>query len=166
MRAVTDGRAAARCLTVGLVLLMAGCSSTDPGPVDVVPPPVDADGLAVCARLAPLLPATLGDGLERRAVTADPDRVAAWGDPAVVLTCGVPAAGPAGLNGEPFILGPPDDDRLLGFEQDDLGAETLFTTRDTQVTVSVRVPAGADATVIQRFLVPLLDTLPATTEPG
>ncbi len=150
-------------------LVLSGCSGSDqpaPGPVSVTPPPVDAAGAAVCARLAPLLPQTLGGKLGRRAVTADPTRVAAWGDPAVVLTCGVPAAGPAGQNGEPFVLGPPNDDRLLGFEQDDLGAATLFTSRGTAVTVSVLVPDGDDATVIQRFLVPLLDTLPKAPAPG
>lgn len=151
-----------------LLTALSGCTGggAEPGPVDVTPPPADAAAAAVCARLAPLLPDTLGQGLDRRPVTADPNRAAAWGDPAIVLTCGVEAAGPPGLNGEPFVLGPPDDDRLLGFEQDDVGDANLFKTRETEVTVSVLVPDGDDATVIQRILVPLLDTLPMTPQEG
>ena len=158
------GRRGLVCLLA--VVLTACTGGGAPGPVDVTPPPVDATAAAVCARLAPLLPQTLGDGLDRRPVSADPDRVAAWGDPAVVLTCGVPPAGPPGQDGEPFVLGPPNDDRLLGFEQDDLGDATLFKTRETEVTVSVLVPDTGDATLIQRFLVPLLDTLPMTPQTG
>ncbi len=132
----------------------------------MTPPPVDAGAAAVCARLAPLLPQSLGDGRDRRPVTADPTRVTAWGDPAIVLTCGVPPAGSPGQDGGPFVLGPPNDDRLLGFAQQDVGAATLFKTQETAVTVSVLVPDTDDATVMQRFLVALLDTLPPAPDPG
>ncbi len=149
-------------------LALAGCTSSDPapserpggGPVDVALPPADPEAVQVCAALAARLPDALGDDLARREVSSDPLRSAAWGDPAITLACGVPPAGLPGVDGEPFVLGPPDDDRFLELLQDDTGDGNLFTTRGTRVTVALQVPDSQDAQSVQRLVLPLLDVLP------
>jgi hypothetical protein len=63
-------------------------------PVRVTPPPAAADTRESCERLNTDLPRSV-DGQDRRATTPHSVVTAAWGDPAVVLRCGVPR--PAGL---------------------------------------------------------------------
>lgn len=82
-RPVTWSRGVVLCLALGLPLLV-GCS----GPYDARPPPPGPDE-AACADFMTSLPETLA-GQDRREVTGGDGRVAAWGDPAIVLTCDVP----------------------------------------------------------------------------
>ena len=68
-----------------VVLALAGCSSTPT--IDDVE--LSAADRAACESLVADLPDTLA-GLDRRDVEPDDALGAAWGDPAYVLTCGVP----------------------------------------------------------------------------
>jgi hypothetical protein len=79
-------RSLARSLALAAtLLLLTGCA---PGPVEVEPPPLaDADA-ETCRNFVSSLPGELA-GEERREVTGDDGLVAAWGDPAIVLRCGV-----------------------------------------------------------------------------
>ncbi|HYH35846.1 MAG TPA: DUF3515 domain-containing protein, partial [Nocardioides sp.] len=70
------------CLLSAMVL--AGCST---GPVAIRAPELDAEEARACQELVDALPRTL-DGAERREVEPADAPGAAWGDPAVVLTCG------------------------------------------------------------------------------
>ena len=70
------------------VITLAGCSST---PTIDGPDPSGAERTA-CEALVADLPDTLA-GLDRRDVEPDDALGAAWGDPAYVLTCGVPEPG-------------------------------------------------------------------------
>jgi len=72
------------------VLLVAACA---PGPVEITAPALDGDEAAACADLVQGLPDRLVDQ-ERRG--PDVAHGAAWGDPAVVLRCGVDE--PAGFD--------------------------------------------------------------------
>ena len=72
-------------LVPALALALASCSST-PTIDDADRSPADR---AACESLVADLPDTLA-GLERRDVEPDDALGAAWGDPAYVLTCGVP----------------------------------------------------------------------------
>lgn len=73
-------------VVIGLAaVLLAGCS---PGPVRVGPPGTEPAGTPLCAALHARLPAKVGD-LDRRRTEPASDRTAAWGEPAVVLRCGV-----------------------------------------------------------------------------
>lgn len=72
------------CLTAVSVLL-AGCG----GPVTVGVPRLDATARAVCSDLVTALPDRV-DGAERTEVEPADAPAAAWGDPAIVLRCGVP----------------------------------------------------------------------------
>lgn len=75
-------------LPVAAVLLAAaGCSSGSPDAV-AVPSPAPAQA-AMCRALHKALPRTV-DGLARHTTTPASDFTAAWGDPAIVLRCGVP----------------------------------------------------------------------------
>lgn len=69
-------------VTAGLVVL-SGCSGT----VALDAPRVDAADAEACSRLVDTLPDRVAD--QDRVEVDDPARGAAWGDPAVVLTCGV-----------------------------------------------------------------------------
>ncbi len=74
-------------LVVIASLLLSACG---PGAVGIdEPDPGDADR-SVCEALVADLPDTLA-GQSRRSVDPDDALGAAWGDPAYVLTCGVPA---------------------------------------------------------------------------
>lgn len=73
-------------LAGALVLGLAGCGG--PGPVPLPPDELVGD-TDTCLRLVAALPDTLA-GLERRQVVPPAAPAAAWGDPAVVVRCGVP----------------------------------------------------------------------------
>ncbi len=64
---------------------VAGCGS---GPVEVEAPDLSGRAAATCRELVDDLPDTVSDQL-RRPVTPEGAAAAAWGDPAIVLTCGV-----------------------------------------------------------------------------
>jgi hypothetical protein len=65
--------------------LMTACSS---GPAEIDAPEMSTADQRSCRDLVAALPATLA-GLEAHEVTGDTEYGAAWGDPAIVLTCGV-----------------------------------------------------------------------------
>jgi len=67
------------------VLLLSGCGSA---PIEVDAPDLSAAEARACRDLVADLPDTMA-GLERRDVTGDTAYAAAWGDPAIVLVCGV-----------------------------------------------------------------------------
>jgi hypothetical protein len=73
------------CLAV-LGLLLSACSG---GAVEVETPDLDGEAARTCEALLDALPATV-DGAERRDVEPPGAPAAAWGDPAIVLRCGVP----------------------------------------------------------------------------
>jgi hypothetical protein len=80
-------------LVAGLLILLAGCS----GPVEVPPPTPSEDAAGICRSLIATLPETV-DGHDRRETDPASDYTAAWGDPAIILACGVtkpPGLGPA-----------------------------------------------------------------------
>ena len=67
------------------LLLAAGCGGEPP---EIDAPDLSAADAAACRDLVGALPETL-DGHDRVDATGDTDYGAAWGDPAIVLTCGV-----------------------------------------------------------------------------
>jgi hypothetical protein len=71
-------------LVVLLGLTAAGCSA---GPVEIDAPRLSAADARACRDLVAALPRTLA-GQPRRDLSGDTAYGAAWGDPAIVLTCG------------------------------------------------------------------------------
>ena len=65
---------------------LTGCGA---GAVQVPVPAADQAATALCTKLAADLPAKV-HGAERRSTSPSSPLVAAWGDPAIALRCGVP----------------------------------------------------------------------------
>ena len=98
-----------------------------------------------------VLPADLGDGMRRRE-TSTPQRTAAWGEPAVTLVCGSPAADP---DAPPLII----DGEAFSTER--LSSRVLWTTRSRAVAVRLDIPlAYENQADIVLALLPALRTLP------
>jgi hypothetical protein len=140
-------------VVVGGVLL-AGCSSAGPGTLSVPPPTPAAADARACGGLVDAVPDRVA-GQDRRSVEPDKGLVAAWGSPAIVLTCGVPR--PAGLRPDSQCFTVDGIDWLAtqgGREvhtRAPIEGTLVFTTVDRSPYVAVRVPPAyepaADALV-------------------
>ncbi len=104
-------------------------------PIRVPAPPADPAADAPCTKLLTALPITLSD-LPGRPAQSNSTYVAAWGDPAVVLRCGVPR--PAGLRPGSADLDIAIDGVLwLPLQHKD---DTVWTTVDRAAYIEVTVP--------------------------
>ena len=92
-RPVPARTAGAVAVLVLLAGTLAGCGS---GTVEVQVPPVSGPVATRCAGLLKALPRSVADQDRRAVSTAAHGYAAAWGDPPIVLRCGVPK--PKGLN--------------------------------------------------------------------
>jgi hypothetical protein len=103
-------------------------------PVPMAVPPLPAREATVCRALTSQLPADVR-GLPQRKVTGGAEQNAAYGEPPITLSCGVPAA-----------TFPPTDDvyRLnqVCWHAAPGGGGTVWTTVDREVPVRVVVPTG------------------------
>jgi hypothetical protein len=113
--------------------LLAGCGG-GPGPVHVAGPSPTGSARAQCSRLVAALPQRVA-GNDRRDITPAGALAGAWGDPAVVLRCGVPR--PAALRATSYC-----------FEIDHVG--WLATQHGKAVSVSSPVRGTLDFTTIGR----------------
>jgi hypothetical protein len=117
-----------------LPLLLAGCGS---GTVDVDAPRLSGADASVCRSLIEALPSHVADQ-ERRRSDAGSGYAAAWGDPAIVLTCGVPT--PKGL--DPFSACTVADGVGWYLPQSQGTNEAVdMTTVGRAVDVRVQIPA-------------------------
>jgi hypothetical protein len=123
-------------------LVLGACTSQPP--VEVAVPTAGGRG---CARLAEALPDEL-DGRQHRGTEPDSPRTSAWGDPAVVLRCGV--ARPPGLTGSEVVV--VDG---VGWVLAERPAAYVFTTSDLATYVQVRVPRSTPRTAATAPLVDL-----------
>jgi hypothetical protein len=104
-------------------------------PISVPAPPSNAAADASCTKLLGTLPITLAALPQRPAQSSSP-YVAAWGDPAVVLRCGVPR--PPGLRSGSADLDIVINGVLwLPVQRKDT---TVWTTVDRPVYIEVTVP--------------------------
>lgn len=127
----------ALALTAALVVptLLAGCS----GALEVPAPELGAADRAACEAFVTDLPDQLF-GQERREVSPDSGVTAAWGDPAVVLTCGAEAPddfGPFARCSEVDGVGWFMSDADLG----DVRRQITITAQSHSPRVTVVVPA-------------------------
>ncbi|NUT34643.1 MAG: DUF3515 domain-containing protein [Hamadaea sp.] len=132
-------------LMTGVLVFLLGMPGDQPpaepnvaatGPVTVTAASLGERAEVVCRALVAKLPEKVRDA-RRRPVSAGPEQNAAYGDPAVVLTCGVPTPSfPAtddvwGLNG-------------VCWHATRAAESTTWTTVDREVPVQVTVPGPAD----------------------
>ncbi|MEU6482981.1 DUF3515 domain-containing protein [Streptomyces sp. NPDC046887] len=101
-----------------LLSLLAAYLLSSGDTVEVDPPAPDATGERLCRDLHDALPATVA-GLRQRGTEPSSPYTAAWGDPAVVLRCGVdrppvmddPRANGGEVNGVDWVLEKQEDGR-------------------------------------------------------
>ncbi len=134
---------------MAMVLVLAGCGS-GPGAVAVTAPAPTGPAATQCAALLGGLPATVL-GEPARDVSPADAVAASWGDPAIVLRCGVPR--PAALvatsacfevNGVGWLV--TQDGREVSGDQPVTGTLTFTTIgRSTYVEVSVPDLEGRSA---------------------
>ncbi len=118
-----------------LVLLAAACS----GPVDLDAPPVRGSAARACAALVEALPDDVAD-LARVESDAGGGYGAAWGDPAIVLRCGV--GRPAGLEATSQCQEADGVDWFIPPSQQDGSSDVVtMTTVGRQPGVEVEIPA-------------------------
>jgi hypothetical protein len=131
--------------------VLAGCTDTSvTGPVEVPDPSVaGADVDAACAALVDALPDEVDPGVERRPVTGNDRRTAAWGDPAVTLECGVP---PPERAEPPFVI------NRVAFTTRDVGPATRWTTYGRTVYAAITVPDDYSGVEI---VLPLVEAIAA-----
>ncbi|WP_346619695.1 DUF3515 domain-containing protein [Blastococcus montanus] len=122
--------------------------------LELATPPVTAEAEAHCPALMANLPLELAGETSRR-VQSDTPYVYAWGDPPVVLTCGVerPAGWTVGasaiqINGVQWHVDTSDPEA------------TVWTAVDRPVYVEMRLPAGVDSAPVTALTVPLAEALP------
>lgn len=118
---------------MGCALCAAVALTSCTGPVPVELPDPDAAASDLCSDLATELPERLA-GQESRATDPDSPLTAAWGDPAIVLRCGVPDPEALEPTSQVFTV-----DGVDWFPEE-LTAGYLFTTYGRSVNVEVTVP--------------------------
>lgn len=128
-------------------------------PLDVDTPEVSAAADAACPGLLGGLPLTLG-GSPARPVRSAAPYAAAWGEPPIVLRCGVPRPATLredsslfGLNGVAWLSEPGPD-------------ATVWTAVDRSVYVEVSVPTAQDGDLVAVIAEVVADRLPPLTGPG
>jgi hypothetical protein len=144
--------------------LRTGADPTGPteptGPSEPAGPKAGPSTEAVCRALLAALPDTLGDHRSRPvAPAAAVERAAAWGDPAIVLRCGVgapatvtnSAAQTLGVDGVVWLI---DDD----------SEQTVLRATGLSVAVDVRLPAphnvGRPGTVLRPLAGAIRESVP------
>jgi hypothetical protein len=118
-----------------LIVALAGFAVTGCGfgPVTVEPHEADPASTDICETLLDELPETVGDAV-RRDVTPESAQAAAWGQPPIVLRCGVGM--PAAYRPDAQLL---DTDGIGWFAEEGDGG-TFFTSTDRQILIEVAVP--------------------------
>ncbi|WP_274562966.1 DUF3515 domain-containing protein [Streptomyces spiramyceticus] len=139
-----------------MLLAAAGCSFTDDA-VAVPAPAPSVEEAGMCRALHRELPESVA-GHERRTAEPESDLTAVWGDPAIVLRCGVPRpekmsdprAKAVEADGVNWMLEPQGD------------ARQRFTTtyRDAYVEVTLPAKYAHDVTPLAAFAGAVKKTVP------
>lgn len=120
-------------------------------------PSADPQVAGACAALLAALPEEVDPGVQRRPVR-DGTRTAAWGDPPVTLTCGVPL--PEEPEARVTVNGVVWSVRASG-------AGFRWTALELAVPVAVEIPrAYGGAEVVNPLAAPLLATVGPAAPPG
>jgi hypothetical protein len=124
---------------VSLALLAATVSGCGTGTVEVDSPPLDGADARACERLVDALPDAVSDQ-PRRPVRTEGGYGGAWGDPAIVLRCGVPM--PDAFDEAAACQVTNDVGWFVPESQiEDQQADVVMTTIGRAQNVEVRLPA-------------------------
>jgi len=132
--------------------------STGPVAAPAVPSPGGSGRL--CNGLMTALPADLS-GAQRREVIGSPPGTAAWGEPAVILRCGLPT--PAELSCSSALTQVWNPNRQPGVQwwQNSEGGHTTYLAVDRGVRVALTIPDGSGSAAIQQLSAVISGVLPA-----
>lgn len=142
-------------LTAGAIIVTTALAGCGFGAVDVTPHEPEPGSADVCAALHDALPDTVDDAV-RRDVDPSSDYVAAWGQPAIVLRCGVPM--PAAYRPDAQLF----DVEGVGWLAEEGEGGMFFTAADREVLVEVAVPGdyAPEANVLADLADAILGTDP------
>lgn len=156
-------------LVVGVLITASIVRNQPLGPLGLAVIPAPAAGSADCARLLTALPQTLdgaeyGQGspgaLERRQLRAPvPEGAAGWGDPPVVLRCGLDR--PADLTAISRLLAVSGVEFLEIPGGGPSGGLSTWVTVDRSVYVAVALPPRSGSGPLQQIATVISQTLPA-----
>ncbi|HET6850279.1 MAG TPA: DUF3515 domain-containing protein [Gaiellales bacterium] len=139
-----------------------------PGPLSLSAPPHVQQQAGACAKVLAKLPVRV-DRLAQRVVHTTPETpfVVAWGDPPVVLRCGVdrPASLHAGSSAQYFSATGPNGPY---FDVSSDGQSQVFTSVDRAAYISIAIPAQYRAGPLTPLARAIAAALPpvCTTEPA
>ncbi len=140
--------------TLASLATLAGCSAE---PVQVSPPDASAQSRDLCRVLADDLPDALDDR-DRRDTSPESPLTAAWGDPAVVLRCGVDT--PEGLTATSEILEVNDVEWFLTESRSAYTFTTVGRAANVEVAVPTEVPRSAATASLTYLAEPLRAAVP------
>ncbi|MFE6160436.1 DUF3515 domain-containing protein [Streptomyces sp. NPDC056486] len=150
-----------RCLVsapaLALLIASAGCSSADEG-VDTAVPTPDSKVTELCRNLDKQLPKKV-DGLARVDPEPKSELTAGWGDPAIILRCGV--AKPPKMNDPEADGVTADGVNWLLEEQDDGSFRFTSTLRKAYVEVTLpKERAGNGVSPLTDLAAPMKKAIP------
>jgi hypothetical protein len=146
------GRSHLTAAVLGATVLVSGCSL---GAVDVEPYEAEPGSEQACSALVEALPDVVSDAV-RRDVEPVTERTAAWGDPPIVLRCGVPLPEEYRPDAQLF------DVESVGWFPVDGEGGTFFTATDREPHVEVAVPDdyAPEAVVLADLAAAITSTIP------
>jgi hypothetical protein len=154
-RALLVAASAAACVSAAAVFAVSASGSDD---VRVAVPVPDARVAAYCTALHARLPRTV-DGLPRHGLKPDSPLTAGWGDPTIVLRCGVPR--PA-VDDDVNTPAAEVDGVTWSWEQGPDGSARLTTTlRKAYVELTLPAKYAHDATPLTELAAAVKATIPA-----
>jgi hypothetical protein len=124
------------------------------GPVTVAPPPSSAAAARGCPAVVSRLPVVL-DGRHSRPAVSDSPYVAAWGEPPVVLRCGVPRPPAFVRTSELSVV-----NGVQWLPERQPGG-VRWTAVDREVYVEVLMPAGVTGSPVVDLSAAISQALPA-----
>ncbi len=146
-------------LVITVVITAMVLRNQEPGPLGLTPVPAPHAPSTECARLLSALPEEVdggaAGGLDRRTIAAPaPPATAAWGQPAVVLRCGL--GRPAELTATSRLL----DVSGVQFLELPGAASSTWVVVDRSVYVAVTLPDSVGSGPLQQVAGAVRETLP------
>lgn len=134
-------------------------TSSEPLGLPAVPTPGGTG--KYCTALHTALPDQLG-GLQRRQVIGDPVDSAAWGDPAVVLRCGLPTPAELTCSSQLTQVSGANDLQGVLWLQISEGGQTTYVAADRPVRIALTLPDGSGSAAIQDLSAVIAGVMPST----
>jgi hypothetical protein len=152
--ALRANHAVPRAGTPSATASAAGPSRTALPPVRVAAPPASAGAVRACPRFLAAMPLTLTE-LAARPVDSPSPYVAAWGEPPVLLRCGVARPREFVVGAQTIVV------NGVTWYPEPRGNQTVWTAVDRPVYVELTVPTGYSSGPVAELSTEVARTLPA-----